>query len=86
MKKEVLRRCIVTGESHPKQALIRVVRTPDGVVIIDHSKKANGRGAYVVARKDAILLAKKKDAFARALEVATSPALYEALLELVRES
>lgn len=43
MKKEVLRRCIVTGESHPKQALIRVVRTPDGVVIIDHSKKANGR-------------------------------------------
>lgn len=86
MKKEVLRRCIVTGESHPKKNLIRVVRTPEGNVIIDPTKKANGRGAYVVARQDAILLAKKKDAFARALETPTSEGLYEALLELVRES
>ncbi|MFA5660501.1 MAG: YlxR family protein [Bacilli bacterium] len=86
MKKEVLRRCIVTGESHPKNNLIRVVRTPEGNVIIDPTKKANGRGAYVVARQEAILLAKKKDAFARALETTTSEALYEALLELVRES
>lgn len=85
MKKIVIRKCIATGESHPKKDLIRVVRTPNGEVIIDQTGKLNGRGAYVVRRGDAILLAKKKNSFARALEVDVPLSLYEELLELVRE-
>ena len=85
MKKEVIRRCIVTGESHPKKALIRVVRTPEGNVIIDQSGKSNGRGAYIVARKDAVVLARKKNAFNRALEIEVPSSLYDELMELIRE-
>lgn len=84
MKKPVIRKCIVTNESHEKKALIRVVRTPEGAVVIDKSGRLNGRGAYIVAREDAVLLAWKKNAFARVLQVEINPSLYEELLELVR--
>ncbi|MDY0214080.1 MAG: YlxR family protein [Bacilli bacterium] len=85
MKKVVIRKCIVTGESHEKKALIRVVRTPIGEVVIDKSGRLNGRGAYVVRRKEAILQAKKKNSFGRALEVEIPESLYLELLELVSE-
>lgn len=42
-----MRSCVITKEKLPKKELIRVVRTPDGEVIIDVSGKANGRGAYL---------------------------------------
>ena len=47
MKKIPMRSCIVTKEKLPKKELIRVVRTPEGNVIVDETGKANGRGAYL---------------------------------------
>ena len=38
---------MVTHEKLPKKELIRVVRTPDGNVVIDETGKQNGRGAYL---------------------------------------
>ncbi|MGI6734906.1 MAG: RNase P modulator RnpM [Bacilli bacterium] len=85
MKKIIIRRCIVTHESHEKRDLIRVVRTPDGRVVIDDTGRLNGRGAYLVKRKDAILLAQKKNALAHALNIEVDPAIYKTLLEVVGE-
>ncbi len=85
MKKVVIRKCIVTGESHEKKALIRVVRTPSGEVVIDKTGRLNGRGAYIVRRKDAILSAQKKNLFARVLAVEVKEDLYLDLLELAGE-
>ena len=34
-KKIPLRRCLATGEQFPKKELLRVVRTPEGNVIVD---------------------------------------------------
>ena len=45
VKKIPLRSCVVTKEKLPKKDLLRVVRTPEGDVIVDLSGKANGRGA-----------------------------------------
>ena len=45
-RKIPMRTCVVTREKLPKGELIRVVRTPEGEVIIDETGKANGRGAY----------------------------------------
>jgi len=42
--------CIVCKEPTTKYELIRVVRTPEGEIIVDHTGKANGRGAYLCAR------------------------------------
>ncbi len=45
-----LRTCISCRETKPKRELLRVVRTPDGHVMIDATGKKSGRGAYLCAR------------------------------------
>ncbi len=42
-----LRMCVVCREMLPKDSLVRVIKTKEGEVFIDSSKKANGRGAYI---------------------------------------
>lgn len=46
-KKVPMRTCVVTKEKFPKSELVRVLRTPEGNVILDLTLKANGRGAYL---------------------------------------
>ena|SRR5579863_8819434 len=45
-----LRTCISCRENKPKRELLRIVRTPDGHVMIDATGKKSGRGAYLCAR------------------------------------
>jgi predicted RNA-binding protein YlxR (DUF448 family) len=45
-----LRSCVACHETKPKRELLRVVRTPDGHVVIDATGKKSGRGAYLCAR------------------------------------
>lgn len=45
------RTCIVCRQTRDKRDLMRVVRTPDGQVIIDLTGKANGRGAYLCSQQ-----------------------------------
>ena len=46
-KKLVLRTCVLTRETLEKKDLIRIVRSKEGVVSVDLTGKANGRGAYL---------------------------------------
>lgn len=62
------RRCIVSGESGPKQGLIRFVAGPDGSVVPDVAAKLPGRGVYVTATREALDKAAKKGLFTRALK------------------
>ena len=41
------RTCVACREKKDKRLLTRIVRTPDGVVVIDSTGKRNGRGAYL---------------------------------------
>jgi uncharacterized protein len=45
-----LRTCVSCRETKPKRELLRVVRTPDGHVVLDATGKKSGRGAYICAR------------------------------------
>src|SRR4051794_22503223 len=45
-----LRTCISCRETKSKRELLRVVRTPEGHVLIDATGKKSGRGAYLCAR------------------------------------
>jgi predicted RNA-binding protein YlxR (DUF448 family) len=84
MKKIPSRTCVVTKEKLPKQELIRVVRTPEGIVVVDTTGKMNGRGAYL--KKDAAVFekARKSKILNRHLEVEVPDSLYEALNDLVK--
>jgi uncharacterized protein len=53
---------------NPKRELVRVVRTPDGAIVIDVTGRANGRGAYVHKAATCIESAVKKRAIDHALK------------------
>ncbi len=78
-----LRKCVVSGEKLPKKELVRVVRTPEGEVIVDLTGKANGRGAYLKKDKDVILKAKKTKVLEKHLETQVNDSIYDSLLELL---
>ncbi|MCG0238017.1 MAG: YlxR family protein [Firmicutes bacterium] len=46
-KKVPLRRCVGCQEMRPKKELLRVVRTPEGEILVDPTGKKSGRGAYI---------------------------------------
>ena len=85
MKKIPMRSCVVTGEKLPKKELIRVVRTPQGNVIVDESGKANGRGAYLKKSIETFDMAKKSKILNKKLEVEVPDSIFEELKELVGE-
>lgn len=83
VKKIPMRTCVVTKEKLPKQELIRVVRTPEGKVIIDESGKANGRGAYLKKDVNVFEKAKQSKILNRHLEIEVSDEVFDELNKLV---
>jgi hypothetical protein len=61
------RSCLGCGLKTDKQNLIRVVRKPDGVLVIDKKGKETGRGAYICHNVDCLKEAVRKKAIERAL-------------------
>jgi uncharacterized protein len=81
VKKIPLRKCVVTNERFEKKQLLRVVKSPEGVVAVDLTGKANGRGAYLSKDPAVILQAKKTKVLERHLEIAIPDAVYDDLLK-----
>jgi len=65
-EKGPLRRCIVTRESGPKEAMIRFVLDPDRHLVPDLAGRLPGRGMWLSARADVLERAIKRGAFAKA--------------------
>jgi predicted RNA-binding protein YlxR (DUF448 family) len=85
-KKLVLRTCVLTRETLEKKDLIRIVRSKDGIVSVDLTGKANGRGAYL--KKDASVIEKARQTkiLDKKLEVKVPDEIYTTLLEIANES
>lgn len=84
-KKEVLRTCIVTKEKLSKKELLRIVRTPDGNVVVDETGKLNGRGCYIKKEKEVLEKVRKGEYIKRALEVEINNDLYDEILKIIEE-
>ena len=76
-KKIPMRTCLVTKEKCEKKDLLRIVRTPEGNVIVDITGKANGRGAYLKKDIEVINNAEKTKILERVLEVSVPNTIYE---------
>ncbi|HBP12881.1 MAG TPA: DUF448 domain-containing protein [Firmicutes bacterium] len=83
MKKIPMRTCVVTREKLEKKDLLRVVRTPEGKVIVDDTLKSNGRGAYLKKDISVIEKAKTSKILDKHLEVTVPFNIYEDLKERV---
>lgn len=82
-KKIPLRMCVVTREKYEKRELLRVVRTPDGEVLIDETSRMNGKGAYLKKDVEVINKARKNKILDRALEVEVPEKLYDEMLKTI---
>jgi predicted RNA-binding protein YlxR (DUF448 family) len=82
-KKIPLRKCVATGEMHPKKEMIRVVRSKEGEVSVDLTGKKSGRGAYLSKSEDAIATARKKKVLDKQLEVKIPDEIYDELIRVV---
>lgn len=75
------RRCVGCGEHFPKNTLIRVLRTPEGEIVLDLTGKRSGRGAYICKKTACLAKAKK----ARRLEVSLECPIPEDVFERLSE-
>lgn len=77
MQKERLRMCIVCREHSDKKQLLRIVKNKEGLIFVDRSGKANGRGAYVCESKECLEKLKKTKGLNKAFKCNVPDAVYD---------
>lgn len=82
-RKIPMRTCVITKEKFPKGELIRVVRTPEGTVVIDTTGRTNGHGAYLKKDKEVILKAQKTKVLDRYLETSIPSNIFDELINML---
>ena len=80
-KKQPQRRCTGCAEHFPKCELVRVLRTPDGEIILDLTGKKSGRGAYICKNADCLKKARKSRRMESSLECHIPEEIYDRLQE-----
>ncbi len=81
VKKVPLRRCAGCNEQKSKKEFVRVVRTPEGNIILDETGKANGRGVYLCPNKACLQKARKAKRLERNLDMQIPDEIYAELEE-----
>jgi predicted RNA-binding protein YlxR (DUF448 family) len=85
-KKTPLRMCSGCMQRFTKKELIRVVRTPEGEVLLDATGKKSGRGAYICPKAECLKKAQKAKRLERALKTPVSEAVFGQLEEAMRKN
>ena len=67
-RKLPMRKCTGCAEHFPKMELIRVLRTPEGTIVLDTTGKKSGRGAYLFKNPACLKKAKKARRLETSLE------------------
>ena len=75
-KKLPERRCAGCGEHFPKNTLIRVLRTPEGEIILDVTGKKSGRGAYICKSADCLKKARRSRRIETSLDCSIPDEVY----------
>lgn len=78
-KKIPMRQCLGCREMKPKKSLVRIVRSPEGVIALDTKGKASGRGAYICHDMMCLKKARRSKALERSLETAIPEEIYDRL-------
>ena len=80
-KKIPLRKCTGCGEQKPKKELVRIVKTPDGEILLDLTGKASGRGAYICNNAECLKKARKSKRIDRTFEMTIPDEVYKQMEE-----
>jgi len=78
------RRCVGCREMKDKIRLVRIVRSPEGLLSLDNTGKANGRGTYLCIDENCLAKAQKTKGMERSLKCAIPQEIYEMLKNKVK--
>lgn len=78
-KKIPFRMCVGCQTMKSKKELMRVVRTPEGEIVLDPTGKKAGRGAYMCRSEQCLTKAFKEKRLEKALKHQIDEAVYNAL-------
>lgn len=78
-KKIPLRQCVGCMEMKEKKAMIRVLKTPEGDIVLDATGKKNGRGAYLCRSMECLKKAQKNKGLERSFKMGLSEEIYAGL-------
>ena len=81
VRKQPVRRCTGCGEHFPKNSLMRVLRTPEGEIVLDATGKKSGRGAYICKSAACLKKARKARRLEASLECSIPDDVYNRLEE-----
>ena len=84
-RKIPMRKCVGCNEMKPKRELTRVVRSPEGIISLDTTGKANGRGAYLCPSAECLKKARKRRSLERAFSYAVDSGIYDGLALRLQE-
>ncbi|MBR6398380.1 MAG: YlxR family protein [Lachnospiraceae bacterium] len=84
IRKKPQRTCLGCRNSKDKTELVRIVRTPEGEVVVDRTGKKNGRGAYICPDPECLRLAMRSKALGKALSTEIPEEIYEILTAEIR--
>ena len=84
-KRVPMRMCTGCREMKPKAELVRIVKSPEGVIALDLVGKAPGRGAYVCSSAACLKRSRKTRALERVFSSPVSDELEAALLAQMPE-
>ena len=84
-KKIPMRTCVVTNERLEKRELLRIVRDNNGIVSVDETGKANGRGAYIKKSLDVLEKARKSKVLERHLECSIDDKVYDEIANIIKK-
>ncbi|MGE5557972.1 MAG: RNase P modulator RnpM [Bacillota bacterium] len=84
-KKIPQRKCLGCLAIRPKKELIRLVRTPEGELVIDPTGRKPGRGAYLCPRQVCLDKLKRSKLLGKNLEVRIESGFWDELARFLQE-
>ncbi|MCD7762018.1 MAG: YlxR family protein [Lachnospiraceae bacterium] len=79
VRKVPVRKCTGCQEMKNKKELLRILRTPEGEILLDATGRKNGRGAYLCPCRECLEKAMRSKGLERSLKVRIPEEAYESL-------
>jgi len=81
-----MRQCVGCGEMKSKKEMMRVLKTPEGPIVLDVTGRKNGRGAYLCQTLDCLKAARKNRGLERSFKMNIPEEVYDSLEKEFGES
>lgn len=84
-RKIPMRQCLGCNEHKPKRDMLRILRTPEGDILLDFTGKKSGRGAYICPKAECLRRVRKSHRAESMLGCAIPPEVYDAMEQALDE-